>query len=372
MVGIPVALVVLLILWPSMWARFIHGKISVGIDLHAHQVTVGESVNMTITLQNQSWLPCPFAEITLELPSGLSLDERGRNHFIQVRTFLLMRQEVRFEVTCFAQKRGQSSFAHKDLTVRLNEGFGFRSVFVTQTIDASIAVLPKFLDDATQLQRIHEWMGNVEVTRWLHPDETLLRGIRDYQTGDPFKHIAWQASARTGTWMTKQFSSSTETTPIILVNAQYAEPHWEGTNSDDFEQLCSVAVTCARAVQALGIRFQFATNAAYPNKPKQRWYGEQSVEGMRVLLGHVQSVTNGDFSHVLREARRHAQRRGPVVVFTSFLTDLQWGLVRQMILDGHSLTIVAGPAWDQPIPRVDGLHFRGQSPMARKGGRRHA
>jgi uncharacterized protein (DUF58 family) len=372
MAGIPIALVVLLILWPSIWARVVHDKVSVDIVLHAHQITVGQSVGMTIVIRNLSWLPCPFAEITVELPSGLSVDERGRNRMIQLRTFLLMRQEVQFEVTCFAQKRGQCSFVHRNLTVRLNEGFGFQSVFVTQPVGEILVVLPKFMDDAAQIRRIHEWMGNVEVTRWLHPDETLLRGIREYQVGDPFKHIAWQASARTGAWMTKQFSSSTETTPMILVNAQYADPHWQGTNSDDFEQLCSIAVTCARDMQSRGMRFQFATNAAYPNVPKQRWYGEQSVEGMRVLLGHVQSATNGDFSEILKEARLHGQRRGPVMVFTSFLTDLQWRLLRQMISDGHSLTIVAGPEWDQAIPKIKGLHFHGQSATTRKESISHA
>lgn len=372
MLGIPIAVIVILLLWPRVWARFVHDRVVAEVIVHTHQVTIGDLVPLTIVLRNLSWLPCPFAEVTVELPVGLTTSERGNGNSIQWRTFLLMRQEAQFETTCHARKRGRHWFGQRNLTIRLNEGLGFRPLLLSQPMEAEVVVLPPFVNESSQLPQIQELIGKVEVARWLHPDETMLRGIRTYQMGDPFKHIAWQASARTGTWMTKQFSSSSEATAVLLVNAQFDEPHWQGTNGDEFDRLCSLTATWARALERSGIHSQFATNAANPNRPKQRWYGEQRTEGIRTLLGRLQPVTNGDFVEILKEGSHYAQRSGPIVVFASFLTSVQWQMIRWMIADGHTVTIVAGPNWDLPVRRFPGLQFVAPSQVTWKEAVSHA
>ncbi|WP_448384588.1 DUF58 domain-containing protein [Desulfosoma sp.] len=42
-----------------------------------------------------------------------------------------------------------------------------------------------------------------------------LRSIREYQAGDPLKKIHWKSSARTGRWLTKEFSMPARDTVVV-------------------------------------------------------------------------------------------------------------------------------------------------------------
>ncbi len=46
-------------------------------------------------------------------------------------------------------------------------------------------------------------------------EEHDLRSIREYQPGDPLKKIHWKSSARTGRWLTKEFSIAAEDSLMV-------------------------------------------------------------------------------------------------------------------------------------------------------------
>lgn len=341
LVALSIAITLLAWFWPKFWYKVVKDKISVNLKLSRRYAPAGTAAALECELLNRSWLPCPSIEVVVELPEGLSKYLDHEETRLRFRTYLLPRQAVRLRAQFYTKSRGFKVF-RKPVLLHLNEGLGLTTFIQSHEAAAEMVVLPAFIDDVMQTPKTQSITGNLEVFRWLHPDETLYRGVRSYQFGDAPKHISWRASAATGQWMVKQYMSSTEPTVSLLLNAQFFEPYWNGTRRDEFEALCSLAVTYAAQLESKGYRITFVSNALIPRDPLRQFHGQQSAMGIRLLLGRADPYANVDFGVLWRRFRVNANQHSPVLVITSHLTTLQQG----MILDrssGLEVFLIPGP-----------------------------
>ncbi|MCL6445077.1 MAG: DUF58 domain-containing protein [Alicyclobacillus sp.] len=337
---LPLALLVLVWVWPHVWFKVVRGRLSVEVEIPRRQVEPNKGFSVLIRVRNRAWLPCPFVKVNVELPPGLSAQPADRTPLLTFHTFLMLRQQLQVELPCYGMERGVQRIRH--VVLHVNDGLGLKPLFLAQDIEAEVVVLPGFAPVQPKTMPMKDITGKLEVVRWLHPDESLLRGIRQYRSGDPFKHIAWQASARTGSWMTKQFSASTEATVCLLVNAQLFDPHWIGTHQARFNYLCDLATTWSHWLAERGFRLQFLCNATMPRDPRRQWHGIQSPVGMRLLLGRAMPYTNASLDHLLRLLPTLITAATPLLLFTSFITPGQWRLLESLARDGREIIVIGG------------------------------
>lgn len=99
-------------------------------------------------------------------------------------------------------------------------------------------------------------------------EEHDLHSIREYQAGDPLKKIHWKSSARTGRWLTKEFSVAARTCVVVDLD-QLRLP--------DVEK----AVSCAAFVINAAIRRGTAVGLVVGNR---RYEPEASLQHKRKLL----------------------------------------------------------------------------------------
>lgn len=323
MVFLPVILAAVVWFWNRIWFRVVRNRLTVEVTVSGKAVEVGSALEIAVRIRNDSWLPCPFVQLSIELPAGLSALPDVFHPGIVRTTYLMMRQEVSFATECYGWKRGLQDFRHRPVILRLNEGFGIHELFVSQEVRSQVVVYPPRADTVPELDAFRDINGDVERMRWLLPDESLLRGIRAYEPGDAFKHIAWHASARTGEYMTKQFSSSTDVSVGVILNAQFFEPHWMGTRVETFDELCAVSVALVANLEKLRIPVYFAANAVYPGHVKQQWYGLQQRGSLKWLTGSMLPYTNGDIITTLPLFSKHLPQDAPLFIFTAFLTAAQ-------------------------------------------------
>jgi uncharacterized protein (DUF58 family) len=335
-----ICLVVLVWAWPHIWFRMVQDKVEVDVAAEKVQVEQGDEVPVRVTLRNRSWLPCPYVELTLELPQGLSARADKKERTLRWQTYAFMRQEVTATFACYAIRRGLHELGQRPVVLRMNEGFGLRDLFLSREFRQEIVVLPKvrpMLDVRPELDAL---VGDVEVRRWLHPDEAMLRGIRPWQPGDSHRHIAWLASARSGEWMTKEFSTTTDLQACLLLNAQFYEIPWLGSDVELFDELCSVTRAVAYALGRRKVPIAFASNATSPGQPRRRWYGEQTPAGITVLLGRFHPLPNGDFAEVLASVPAKVHASAPLVVVAHYLSERHVQLLRQHVLRGRRIHVV--------------------------------
>jgi uncharacterized protein (DUF58 family) len=335
-----IGLVGLVWAWPHIWFRLVQQKIDVDVAVDKSQLEHGQELSLRVTLSNRSWLPCPYIEISLELPPGLSVRADKAERMLRWKTYAFMRQELTATFRCFAVRRGLYQLGERDVVVRMNEGFGLRDLFLSRPIHQEIVVLPKMRTRLEVKPEMEALLGNMEVQRWLHPDEAMLRGIRPWQPGDSHRHIAWFASARSGEWMIKEFSTTTDIQACLLLNAQFYDIPWFGTDVELFDELCSVTHAVACSLGHRNVPIVFASNATSPRQPQRRWYGEQSAAGIQVLLGRFHPLPNGDFSHVLTSIPAKVGSRTPLIVVAHYVTAQQLQLLRQHVRRGRAVYVV--------------------------------
>lgn len=328
-------------LWPGLWYKFVHNRVTVHLTLSHRYAALGTAVTIECEVENHAWLPCPSVEIVIDLPDGLSAHPEKRVGSLRFRTYLLPRQSVRLRTKCYAHARGFQQFRLPAL-LSLNEGFGLRTFFHSQDVAAEIVVLPAYVDGDAAPPAAKALNGSLELFRWLHPDESLFRGVRPYQYGDAIKYMAWRASAATGQWMVKQYSSSTESTVYLVLNAQLFDTHWYGTRKDEFEALASLVATYAKWFESRGFRLHFVANALIPRDPLRQFHGPQSAMGVRLLLGRAEPYANSDFSDLWRRLQTMANPRSQAVVFSSHFTPTHLAMIAQPRM-GLEVAVVPGP-----------------------------
>ncbi len=368
----PVLLLMLVWGWPWLWTRLIRDRIDLNVESLPTEVESGQTIPVRILIRNRSWVPCPFVEILLDLPEGLSwqsipegteykvgtieLTTRSlRGDGLRLRTFLLPRQEVTMTARCYGITRGLKSFSTAHASIHLNEGLGLQSLFLSRPVRGEVAVLPSLLSMGAGEAQWQDLLGDLVIHRWLFPDESLLRGIRLHQPQDRHRDIAWQAVARTGQWMTKEYDSSTEPRVVFILNAQFFDPHWWGTHTTELDTLCGLVSGLAQLFERQGASILFAANCVIPRDPLRLWHGRQTATSIRSLLGRAYAVANGPLDLVLHEVERHIPGQPPVYLFSSHFIPKQWETLARWSASGRHVTVISGPQpnWQQvPISGV--------------------
>ncbi|QSO53217.1 DUF58 domain-containing protein [Alicyclobacillus curvatus] len=353
---IPLVLALVVWMWPRIWFRVVADKIDVSVDISQPIVEIGDFIIIRITVHNSSWLPCPSLNLSLELPPGLSSTPGTKSSSITQSTFLLMHQTVTFDARCYGWQRGLQDLQNRDAILRMNEGFGLKELFVRKKASGSVVVFPRRVGSVESLRAMRDLNGEIERIRWLLPDEALLRGIRDYEAGDAFKHIAWQATARTGKLMAKQFSSSSDVSIGIVLSAQFVDPHWFGTKIHAFDELCAIVAAFARETQKSSIPLFFSSNAVYPGYSRRQWHGRLGSSAIKHRVGAMLPYTNGDLADLLKNTVYNLPQDAPLVLFSGFLTSEHVRLLTHIARERY-VYVVAPDSIALPTMKGVSVHY---------------
>ncbi len=322
---------------PNIWRRVVDGNVHISIQFHLESANIGEAVPVDITIVNNSWLPCPMVHGILKLSKGLSTGQ-SRGKYLAFTVFLWMKQQVTMTRIVYGLRRGPQQIV--SVSVEMNEGLGIQPFFFTESLNVPLFILPNLIKSNDIRNATKEITGNIEIERWLYPDESLFKGVRPYQNRDPLKHIDWKATAKVGNLMTKQFNGATEGRIVLVLNAQFTEPFWAGTSFDKFDDLCSVVATYAFFAERNRIQLSLFANSTFPMHPKKQWYGIQSAAGMRRTLSRMLPYANSPFERLLETVQRATKPSDKIIVVTDFLTSKQKQALLRLQSDGRCLLLV--------------------------------
>jgi uncharacterized protein (DUF58 family) len=179
-------------------------------EIPSGTLTVGQAVQMQLLFRNHSPLSIAAAELTPLCSSALKIADSD-----SLRVRIPRTREVRFELSLVPRAAGH--WFLQGLALRLVDRFG---IFVMHAYFPNLlgvkvfppAALGAPLPLRPQTGTAHERAGpRLLRRRGLGSD---LRELREHVPGDPFKRIAWKATARTGKLMVREYESE------ILVNHQ--------------------------------------------------------------------------------------------------------------------------------------------------------
>ena len=195
-----------------------------------------------------------------------------------------------------------------------------------------LVVHPETVDIAawSSFHRLLNGMQHHSATTRAHRETTQVNGVREYVYGDRLSKIHWNATAKTGTWKSKEFERESLPKTIVLLD----RTHRAYTDPAAFELAVSITASLFRYSAAKGLSLGLlsvgAKSACYEPKMSQHHH--------KLVMNHLVDVEADGFrplAAILKD-RLHEFTRGSLLVVvspqhdSSMMRTLDWARQHQM------------------------------------------
>jgi len=210
---------------PELWYRYCLRQLTVDRRPATTRMMLGDTIEMTIAIENRKPLPLPWLQIVDDVPESLPIRNQqiapssSPERALLTNTLALWAyQRVRRRYFIRALARGAYRFG--PMKLRSTDPFGILTR--ETTLDQTVALVIHPL--VAPLERFglpaHAPFGERKAPRRLLEDPLRVSGIRDYVPGDEPRRIHWKATARTGSLQSKVYESSTSHTLAIFLDVR--------------------------------------------------------------------------------------------------------------------------------------------------------
>ena len=234
----------LLALWgmSRAWSKLSLLRLAGGARLDRRRAFPGQSVRLTLEMDNGKPLPLAWARAGLELPlavapPGMKPLEGGQRVRLELSSPLLWYQKAKREFILPCARRGWHPLGPFSLAT--GDPFGLYPRQRQEAVVQELVILPRLMSLAALGLPSRFPLGESRALTRLFEDPTRVAGLRPYTTDTPFKHIHWKSSARRRELQVKLFEPSTTLQVVIFLDLDGFKP------GDDYELAVSLAATLA-------------------------------------------------------------------------------------------------------------------------------
>lgn len=270
--------------------------------LSDQRIFLGESLTVTLRFQNPTGIPLAWVQFWESRPQPMATEPLAGVLTLGARG----KEEASY--TLHTSKRGRYSVG--PLRVVAGDPFGFSRLEGQAVGATSFTVYPRVVPLPGLGLPARLPTGDLASRRRLFEDPAWLTGTREYAPGDSMRRIHWNASARTGELVVKQFRHAMLLPCCIALNLNRAD-----YDTRSFWLESETAITAAASLAAhLTEQKQQVALLALGRDPDDvdggvirlplRQGRAALVEGLEVLA-RIEPAEEGDFAAaVTEEARR--------------------------------------------------------------------
>ena len=230
----------------KLWARLSRSRLACHSAVDRSRLFPGEPLALTLEAGNRSWLPMA---LHVTAPVGGLLGPSGEA--VSGEAGLLWYQKVEFHWTLTASRRGVHRLGpHRCTTGDL---FGFFTSTRMAGEAQEIIVYPRIVPVARFPLPRRDFFGIPGAESPVR-DPIYILGTREYQSGQPAKHIHWKATARHHRLQEKLFEPTEQEKILLVVDVEGFARHADGQAFErTLEAVASLAVRLDREGSAVGL-----------------------------------------------------------------------------------------------------------------------
>ena len=230
------------------WVRRSLRKLDVKRAL-VQRAFAGESIDVTLSFANRSWLPIPWLQVREQVPLELK-DVDAYSIVLSIGS----KSRTQYHYNLLAKQRGLYRLG--PLVLKTGDLFGFANATWNETNGVQVTVYPRVLPLHKLGLPSRSPFGTLQSRQRLFEDPTRMAGVRDYAVGDSLRRIHWKASAHENGLLVKKFQPAIALNMTIVldlnrlaypVSAVYGYSEWA------IEVAASVASYAVEQRQAVGL-----------------------------------------------------------------------------------------------------------------------
>lgn len=303
-----------------------------------HRAFAGETVAVTLTVRNRSYLPVPFLELQEQVPAELQLQHLP-GHVLTLRH----KGSERIDYTLHCRQRGL--YAIGPWEGRTGDVLGLRERRVEGSTAESLLVYPRIVPLETLGLPTRSDLAVLPTRSRLVEDPSRLIGVRDYQPGDPPRRIHWPATARLDTLSVKQYQTGTTRETLLCLDLDPSAYHvmWR----ESIEQAIVVAASLANHIVTredlpVGLALVGRDQPAAEPQPVMISPAGGRKQLIRILetLALVRPVTNSSFPTLLRHQAGRLRWGATVIAVSGSPSPILINTLAAVVRRGHPAALI--------------------------------
>ena len=272
-IALAAAVVLVAGLGARAWTRFALERFDLGLSLSQTHAFVGETIELSLRMENRKLLPLPGLRMRMHLPDvmepenerfDLRAESLAGHGAVARSTAVRWYERIIWRWRVPLRARGYYRIARIDL--RATDVFGVFARERAHPAERALWVYPEIVPlDRFDLPRLRPH-GDSRGGLALFEDATRLRTLRDYRPGDPLKRIDWKTTARRRQLQSRVYDPSSDLVTVVALNVSTLPVAWEGFYADIFERAVIAAGSLAAAYSAERMPVGLLANCTYPGR----------------------------------------------------------------------------------------------------------
>jgi uncharacterized protein (DUF58 family) len=343
-------LVVLVALLRTAWSRYGLRGVVYERRLATDRAVYGDEFALDVVIWNRKLLPLPWLRAEDFVPDGMRLKERSLARSDRPGLALLDNtwslawyERVVRHLHVVADRRGV--FRLGAVRLRVADLFARETAEEERSVPATYVVRPRSVPVRERLAE-RATLGERAAPMSLFRDPALFAGVREYQPGDPIRHVHWKATARTGRPVVKRFDPSRQRELLLAIDVQTVDgPHWMLTYDEDIlEGLCVAAASLARRVLAEGAECGLAAAAHTGSTRPVAWVapsgGADQLGRIADTLARIMPGASAPFEELLASLPRRVGAGATIVAVTGRDPAPFLGVLRRLRRSGYAVQLI--------------------------------
>lgn len=222
------------------------------------EIVVGDLVEFSYDLVNNSLIPISYIEIQLELSKDLLHETGFDSEYYYFKGSQML--NCKHEVKCIRRGHYQIGRMHG----RLRDPLAMFEVdkYFDRSID--LLVFPKIYRIENMKISPFDIFGSIKMLSPVYEDYTNIKDIRDYRNGDNFKHIHWKLSAKKDKLQTKEFQLNANQKIQLIINGD-SNSYINDKNNSIEETIVSIAASITKYSLDNSIEINLGSNNSKNN-----------------------------------------------------------------------------------------------------------
>jgi uncharacterized protein (DUF58 family) len=262
-----------------VWKKKALSQVLPSIKITRSRVFARQEIELSAEIVNNKYLPLTWLEWESENLRGITWPGQESSYRIRL-LWILWKQSAVWSITVQADRRGVYPIGR--ITLRSGDGFRFTEEEQKFDLKENLYVYPLLMPVTAPSLLTSQRLAMQGRNGGFLEDPLLVNGIREYQPGDEWRRISWQASARTGILQTKVYQPIRLQAVSFFVDVSgFADLNQE----EKFERLLSIVASTALAYSEQRISVGFATNGV--NHEDRPVHGSLPTQSLTAMMDEI-------------------------------------------------------------------------------------